>query len=193
MSIQSSSHLAIASTSQIQTRRCSSTRLNSSHGPARGDLHRIWLPHRCWPARELPNPARNGWPIPRSIVGGGGAAEATFPSLHLTSVCVLCQPRAGLYINQGHAKRRSQGAGDLANCLAASIDRSVGALLGGCGLRLSQIGNSIRNPSNNGIDTSPIKQDSQPGSQLSGVIAFSKPRELFLCPECRLLAHHTCA
>lgn len=46
----------------------------------------------------------------------GGGAEATFPSLHLSSVYALSQPGAGSSINEGHAQRRSHGAGDLACC-----------------------------------------------------------------------------
>ncbi|KAH8751054.1 hypothetical protein F5883DRAFT_578392 [Diaporthe sp. PMI_573] len=75
-----------------QGSECSSTRLNSSHWARGGRSSSHMASARRPPARELPHPAKNRWPIPKSNRRGGGVggAEATFPSLHLTSVCALC-------------------------------------------------------------------------------------------------------
>lgn len=114
--------------------------------------------------------------------------KATFPSLHLTSVYALSQPRAGSSINEGHAERRSRGAEHLLSTALPRFRRR--ALARAVALQSSQRGNSIRNPSDNGMIILPL---SWTFSQLSGEVALLQPREVSQCPGRRLRAHHTCA
>lgn len=89
-------------------------------GPAGGDLHRILPPQAAEMLGNSLTPRGTGGQSPSPLPGGGGGAEAAFPSLRLTLLCALCRPRAGLHINGGHAQGRSPGDGNLLRCLPAS-------------------------------------------------------------------------